>query len=221
MSVFDFLPFSGRNREQDTIALLKKQVSQVYASVEELVVLMTAYIAGDDVLCGEKRKSIDVLERECDDVRRLIEETLYSGAFLPLSRSRILDFAEKVDDIADAVQDTAHITKYLTGELRLSDVDSILSDLVGKTKECVKHLHDAVYSFDDEEKVKQLISQVDREEHEVDQIEEKVFNMLYIQDHPFKSLHLYSKLLDFAGGISNRAEDASDTLSLIVLMHKP
>ena len=44
---------------------------------------------GDDAQVSEKMEYIDRQEHEADELRRQIEESLYSGAFLPLSRGRI------------------------------------------------------------------------------------------------------------------------------------
>jgi len=45
--------------------------------------------------------------------------------------------------------------------------------------------------------------------------------MIYEGEHPPKDLILLSKFVEYQGAVSNKAEDASDALSMIALMHKP
>lgn len=221
MGVFNFIPFLGRNEEKRTIELLKEDMNLVYEIVCELNSLFAAFKDGDESVVVEKRDSIDSVEHQVDGLRRQIEESLYSGAFMPISRGRILDFAEKIDDIADVTQDTAHMTSFITKDLRVPEVDGMLGEHINKTCECVMHLKDAVNEIDDGRKIRDLIKKVEDAEHEVDLIERRIFHSLYNAVQETKPLLLYSKLIEFAGEISNTAEDASDMLSLLLLMHKP
>lgn len=221
MGIFDLLPLVGRNKERDTIIFLQEETALVYESVCELGFLFDGFHIGDEKIVVEKRDVINGLEKKSDEVRRQIEESLYQGAFLPMSRSRILDLAEKTDEVADLVQDSSHLIGHISGDVRVSELDDLVKEQISETVECVKHLKEAVDAIDEEAKVKELIKKVEVEEHHVDLIEDKLFKKLYSQDYTPKSLILYGKLIEFIGKISNKAEDASDTLSLILLMHNP
>ncbi|MFH1789204.1 MAG: TIGR00153 family protein [Candidatus Altiarchaeota archaeon] len=221
MGLFDLLPLVGRNKERETIGFLQEETCLVYESVRELGLLFYGFHERDDKIVSEKRDSINALEKKSDGLRRQIEESLYQGAFLPMSRSRILDLAEKTDEVANLVQDAAHLTQHMSGDIRVPELDELLKEQVKETLDCVKHLKEAVEQIDDDEKVRQLIKKVEVEEHHVDLIENKLFKKLYEEDYKPKTLILYGKLIEFVGKISNKAEDASDTLSLILLMHNP
>jgi len=220
MGMFDMLPFIGKSKERETIQLLHEQLALVFESACELERLFADFQVGSEAGVKARADSIDRLEKRTDVLRRQIEESLYSGAFLPMSRSRILDFSEKADDVADAIQDAAHMSKFIPKSRRIPQVDEALRDHLKETVDCVRHLKEAVDAIDDEAKIKALILAVEKEEHDVDLIEERIFKLLYEDEHPVNPLLLYSKLIEFAGEISNKAEEASDALSLVVLMHR-
>ncbi len=220
MSLFG-LPFFGKNKERETIELLKQDMALIYESSCMLVELFKAFNLGDEGKVSDKASVIDDLEKQVDGLRRRIEESIYSGAFLPMGRSRVFDFAEKIDDIADSVQDTAHMFGFIANDLRIPGVDGLLGELLEVTRECVLKLREAVDSIGVSDDLKSLIIEVEDIEHKADLIEENIFRVLYEGEHSTKPLILYSKLIEFVGMISNNCETASDTLSMIDLILKP
>jgi len=84
----------------------------------------------------------------------------------------------------------------------------------------VKLLKESVDNIEDLEKVRGIIKKIRINEHESDKTSYQAYNLLYGEERDPRSLQLLSKLIEFISEISNKAEDASDSLSLIVLMHK-
>lgn len=221
MGIFDMIPFLGRDREKQTISLMKEHMAMVYRVVVELNNAFNALKEKNIVLLREKRSSISMLEGKADDIRRNIEENLYSGAFLPGSRSRILDFTEKVDEIADVAEDVAKLTAFLEEEVIAEELLQTLQMLLKETKDCAEFLSKCMDNMNDVEKIRSLVKEVGVKEHEIDAIEGQAFQMLYKGRYDAKDLMLLSKLIEYMGEISNRTEDASDALSLMILVHKP
>lgn len=221
MDLLNRLPFFGRKKERETISLIKEQIGVVYDTVSQLGGVFSAIETGDESSLAEKRKIIDDLEHHADGIRREIEENLYSGAFLPMSRSEILGFAEQVDEIADVAQDVSHLTFFLDDVKIDDDLLKLLKEHTEVTLECVRCLKNAIECIDKSEGVKESINRCREGEHNADKIERSAFQLLYKSGHEAKDLILLSKLIELMGQISNYAEDASDTLSLILLMHRP
>lgn len=221
MDLLNRLPFFGRKKERETISLIKEQIGVVYDAVSQLGGVFSAIETGDESSLAEKRRIIDDLEHHADGIRREIEENLYSGAFLPMSRSEILGFAEQVDEIADVAQDVSHLTFFLDDVKIDDDLLKLLKEHTEVTLECVRCLKNAIECIDKSEGVKESINRCREGEHNADKIERSAFQLLYKSGHEAKDLILLSKLIELMGQISNYAEDASDTLSLILLMHRP
>jgi len=220
MSFFDFLPF-GKSKEKDTIDLIQEQVSLVYTSVECTRDAIEALAGGNTRVFAEKRDTVNHLEDRIDGITRKIEENLYSGAFLAVSRSRILDFAEDVDDVVDAAKDAVNIGDVLAGLNLEEGFHALLRKHLDATVDCVGFLKKCVENINNSEKISEYIIKVREEEHRVDTIAFELFHRIRSSKYDAKNFILLSKMLEFMNNISDRSEDASDTLKLITLMHKP
>jgi len=220
MRIFGEIPFLGETREKKTLMKIKKHLETTYRVVKELDNAFEALEKEDYELLKEKQKNVASLEREADELRREIEEDLYSGAFLPISKSRILDFAEKVDETADAAEDASKVLTFLKGDEIPHELPSLLRNEIKKAMDSVKLLKESVDNIEDLEKVRGIIKKIRINEHESDKTSYQAYNLLYGEERDPRSLQLLSKLIEFISEISNKAEDASDSLSLIVLMHK-
>lgn len=220
MGLFDLIPFFGGGREKDTVELIQEQMKLVYDSVENTRMAIEALTKKDIKLFEEKRAIVNKLEDQVDTVTRKVEENLYSGAFLAVSRSRILDLAEDVDDIADAAKDVVNI-----GDVMIDiEIDGEFSALLRKhmeaTLECVGYLKKCVESINNPEGMSECILKVREQEHKVDTNAAELFHLIR-RRYDAKDFVLISKMVEFMDSISDRSEDASDTLKLITLMHKP
>jgi len=211
----------SRGKEEETIRLLRDHAKVVCETGMQLKPLINALYEKDGKTLAEGREKVDGLEHEADVLRRKIEETLYSGAFLPLSKSRILDYAEAMDDVADKVQDIARLSEFMEDVKISGELYELLQKHADLTVECIAHLKDAFKNIEDPKSEREIIQRVREKEHEADLIENKIFRMIYEGEHPPKDLILLSKFVEYQGAVSNKAEDASDALSMIALMHKP
>ena len=144
-----------------------------------------------------------------DSIAQLYEE--YEDALIryALRLTHDRDWAE------DLVQDTF---VRAMGHLELL---KMLKQHTQVTLDCVECLKNAIECIDKSEGVKESIYKCREGEHNADIIERDAFQLLYKSGHEAKDLILLSKLIELMGQISNYAEDASDTLSLILLMHRP
>lgn len=221
MSLFDLLPFVGKSRERDTVDLIQEQVALVYSSVENTRDAVEALAGGDRRLFEDRRDRVNALEDQIDGVTRRIEENLYSGAFLAVSRSRILDLAEEVDDIADATKDVVNIGDVMASMPIGEDFHALLRKHMEATLECVGYLKKCVENINSPERMVGFIVKVREQEHKVDTIASELFHFIRSPKYDAKNFIMISKMLEFMDSISDSSEDASDTLKLITLMHKP
>jgi predicted phosphate transport protein (TIGR00153 family) len=221
MGLFDLIPFLGGSREADTIGLIQEQMLLVHASVESTRDAVEALARGDKKLFEEKRDVVNALEDRIDGITRKIEENLYSGAFLAVSRSRILDFAEEVDDIADAAKDVVNIGDVMAYMQVGEDFHALLHEHMEATLECVGYLGKCVENINNPKRLLEYIPKVREQEHRVDTIASQLFRFIRSPTYDAKNFILISKMIEFMDTISDRSEDASDTLKLITLMHKP
>jgi predicted phosphate transport protein (TIGR00153 family) len=218
--VLSRMPFFGESRERKTFDKILEHVATTYEAVSELDKALEAFQKEDGKILKEKLENVDLLEKKGDRLRRSIEEDLYSGAFLPISRSRILDFAENVDKVSDTAEDASKLLPFLGKDDVPDELVALLRDGVRKAMESVKLLRDGIDSIEDLAKIRDIINRIRAKEHESDEISYKAYAFLYGRKYDARAMHLTAKLIEFISNISDTAEDASDSLSLIVLMHK-
>jgi predicted phosphate transport protein (TIGR00153 family) len=221
MNLLDLIPFFGRSKEEDTVSLIKEHMNLVYGAVESTRDAIEALVRKDYLLFKGKASSVNSLEDRADSVTRRIEENLYSGAFLAVSRSRILDFAEEVDNIADSAKDAVNI-----GDIIMTmDIDESFHTLLQRhmeaTLECVAYLKKCVESMNNPDEIPRLIEKVREQEHKVDTIAAELFRLIRDQKYDTKNFIIMSKMFEFMDDISDSAEDASDDLKLIMLINRP
>jgi len=218
---FGIIPFLGRSKERETIELLKGHVDIVCKSVDELSGIFSDLEKGDYTDLEEKRNRVSNLEADADRKRREIEESLYKGAFLPMSRSQIFNFAENVDRIAGIAEDLAKGSVFLEGKNVPRELLSLLQEQLGKTIRCVDLLKECMENIDDTENLRKLIADIRMKEHELDDYSDRSLHALYDCECDAKTLLILSQLIRLLSNIPNQAEDASDVLSLIMLQHHP
>ena len=221
MGLFDWIPFVGKSKEKSTIELMQEQMNLVCKSVENTRMAVEALTEKNKSLFVEKREAVNSLEEEIDCVTRQIEENLYSGAFLAVSRSRILDLVEDVDDVADAAKDVVNIGDIMVEHEMSGEFNDLIRRHMNATVECVGYLKECFDSIDDHEKLPELIKKVRKQEHEVDEIAKELFHLIRKPDYDAKDFLLLSKMIEFMDEISDRSEAASDTLKLVMLVHMP
>jgi len=220
MGILNIFNLLGRGREQKTLNLLDEEMKTVHQTVIELKGVLEDLRNLDVKGLEERRQRISTLEHKSDGIKRRVEEEIYRGAFLPMSRSRILNFAEEVDEIANVTQDVSNMTVFFEEPIN-QELYDVLSKHLEVTIECVESLMEGFKCLDNHAGIKKCIIKVEEKEHEADLLEYSAFKLMYKKLDGAKQLLTTSKLIEFIGRISNKAEDASDTLSLIVLMHKP
>lgn len=153
------------------------------------------------------------LEREGDAIRREIFSDVYEGAFLPYLRSDLCKFVEMVDNVFDAVKDTAsyYLDAKLPPEMREECIRVALLN-VG-TCEMLSITFDAMLQGED---LREKTLAVRIYEKKVDDIKFSLFRD--IRKTPVDDFWDGRLLADFISGltgITDIIEDASDYLQII------
>ncbi|MCG6893386.1 MAG: TIGR00153 family protein [Desulfobacteraceae bacterium] len=93
--------FSKGRKEQVVIERITEHIRLLEVACEEMRIGMEG---------GDLRRIHHVLrlEREADAIRRQIIAAVYEGAFLPYLRPNLCRFAENVDRVFDAIEETAY-----------------------------------------------------------------------------------------------------------------
>lgn len=218
MGFLDGIPFLGRDKENRALDLIRRHMLVATEAVRELGIFFDALARNDAEGTRLHLAAIKRREDEADTLAHEIEQLLYSGAFLPVSRSRIIDLVEQVDDIADGAKDAANIAVRLLDRKHDPGLVTLLGRMTADGIEAAELL---VFAFDAlrdhrPEDTRRVIEQIGSREHEADQLKAEVYARLYELGDAML-LFLVSGVADATSGISDAAEHASDELRLMVI----
>lgn len=229
------LPIGGK-KEKEAVGLLKRNAGEVLDVVKRFEDMIIASFSERDIAKTEALgRKISDLETNADKSRRKFTRALHEGAFLPVFRGDLARLAEKLDDVADAAEETMRtillreklLVTLAKAEKRRKSAKVIREDLVKmarlatKTVESLKSAVNMMMSNVDAANEK--VNEVEKLEHESDIIEQGLINDLY--DHeklldPISVMQL-KEIISRIGSISDRAEDTADIILIIGYGFRP
>jgi predicted phosphate transport protein (TIGR00153 family) len=164
---------------------------------------------------GDARRIREVLqlEREADAIRRRIIAAVFEGAFLPYLRPNLCRFAENVDRVFDAIEETAY--NYLEMELPPSIRDHCLRVAFYNVRIC-EMLLISFQAMIRGTRLREKTLAVRIYEKKVDDLKFEIRRQL--RRLPVENFWEGRILADFVAGltsISDIVEDASDDLHII------
>lgn len=207
-------------RESRVEKQFREHAQLVYECVLKLQELMPLFYRGDFDSLRDKVDEMSVLEHEADEIRRIMEIEFFKGAFLPFDREDRIILAELVDSVADVTQETAYGI-CLSRVQFPGQFEDDYQEMVDAVCETVRVLKESVEMLDED--LAQAIAkahEVEVKEEVVDRIERRILKKLYTayRNGDFGILKLI-ELKNTAirlGDITDRAEDASDRVLIIV-----
>jgi predicted phosphate transport protein (TIGR00153 family) len=207
-------------RESRVEKHFREHAQLVYECVLKLQELMPLFYQGDFDSLEKKVDEMSILEHQADEVRRIMEIEFFKGAFLPFDREDRIILAELVDSVADITQEAAYGI-CLSRVQFPSQFEDDFRELVDSVCETARVLKESVEMLDQD--LAQAIAkahEVEAKEEMVDRIERKIIKKLYdaYRNGDFGILKLIElkNTASRLGDITDRAEDASDRVLIIV-----
>lgn len=214
--------FFGKETEVEKYS--KLHVRLVYECTLKLKDVMIHFYKGNYDLVDSEVEEISRYENEADEIRRKMEVQFYGGAFLPFDREDRIILAESVDSVADATQSAAYALSL--GRIHFPpQFEEDFIHLVESSCRTVSVLKDCI------ELLEKDLSEALNKAHEVeefevkgDKIERQIVLKLY-DTYKKKEIDLFTffelkNITEKIGNISDRAEDASDRVPIIVAKRK-
>lgn len=222
----------GGGREKEAVKIMEQHVAIVLDVVKKLEELTKAFQKGNAKKLGALEAELDRLETKADGVRRKFEASLVEGAFLPAYRSDFSALAERIDDVADMAQEAARafvwrgvfcdtIAKACKKKAEAREIVDGFVKIVQKAVDATTALKEAVGTLmSNVEVARANANKVELAEHESDLLEEKLIKQLYTHEKLFDPVSIIQikDIVEKMGAVSNRAEDASDLISIISYM---
>ena len=204
-------------KQQEIEALVFEHLDRVDESLRYFIQSLNAYVQERDVekadaMALETHKS----EGRADDVRRRVETQLLTGALMPASRRDILQLVDQVDRLANAAENA--LDHLLIQRIQIPDVmRPAILEITNKTEIIFSHVKEAIANlFEKMETALEHTQQIEHIEGEIDHIERKTLKELFKQELDLAHKLQVNSFIRSVVELSDRAEDLSDHIELMV-----
>lgn len=204
-------------KHKEIEALVLEHLGHVDATLQAFSRSLDAYLREGDVETAD-RYALETHQAEgrADDARRRIETQLLSGSLLPTSRRDILQIIEQVDRLANAAEE---ILDYLLLQ-RVEVPDEIMPEIteIGvQSSNAFDEVKKAVTGlFQNVDQALEHTKAIEQLEGEVDHLERRATKRLFALDIELARKLQISGFIQRLVRLSDRAEDLSDLIELIV-----
>jgi len=204
-------------RQKEIEGLVFEHLERVDESLRFFIQSLNAYVQDQDIeeadrFALETHKS----EGRADDVRRRVETQLLSGALMPTSRRDILRLVEEVDRLANAAENA--LDHLLIQRIDIPcELRPAILEITNKSETIFDHVKEAIGNlFHQMEAALEHTQQIEHIEGEIDHIERKALKQLFALDLDLAHKLQVNNFVRSVVELSDRAEDLSDHIELMV-----
>jgi uncharacterized protein len=162
-----------------------------------------------------KAEAIKEAEHTCDGLTRAIIESVNKTFVTPLDREDIHALAISLDDVMDAIDAAAavtrlyKITKIRPGARRLADI----------VCESMDRICEAVGALDKRKGVLELAARINQLEREADRVHQDSIVALFDEEQDPITVIKWKEIFDFLEAATDRCEDVGNLLEGVVVKH--
>lgn len=168
-----------------------------------------------DPIAVDQVAAIKDIEHLCDRSTRSIIDRLNRTFVTPLDREDIHALAVGLDDVMDAIDAAAavtkmyHVTKARQGAQRLAEIIADSTDLIAE----------AMTLLERRDGVLELAARINQLEHEGDRVHQDAIVALFDDEKDAITIIKWKEILDFLEAATDRCEDVANRLEGTVVKH--
>lgn len=200
---------------------LESQIEEFLNSVSEGAIVfekgVRCYLENDGENFSAYLKKIHELEHRADELRRTIENMLYTHTLIPEHRGDVLALLENTDNVIDTMKETLDQFDIETPEIS-AEFGKDFGDLISASVQAAETLVNAIRAFFIEARaVKEYLHKVIFYEKEADRIGNNLKRKVFQTNMELsKKFHLRYFALHIQN-VSDRAEEVADRLAIYSL----
>jgi uncharacterized protein len=163
----------------------------------------------------DKADEIKEVEHQCDNLTHQIIQRLHRTFVTPLDREDIFELARSLDDVMDAIDDTAAL-------VRLYQIEQVRPDarvLAGIIRASVDQLVMALKALEKRVGVAEPAVEINRLENEADRAHQAGVRRLFEEERDPVGIIKWKEILDFLEDATDRCEDVANVLEGVVVKH--
>ena len=201
-------------------ALVIKHLDKVVETLDNFQDSLYSYLGGDIDQADRLALATHQAESSADDIRREVEAQLLGGALLAPSRRDILEIIERVDGLANAGEAALDYIMLQHVEIP-NEIKGQLHSIGEKTGEISREVKQAMQMmFDDLRRVTEHTKAIEIKEGEIDRLERDAIKLVFGMDIGLAEKLQLREMIEQLVEISDRAEDLSDRIDIMVVERK-
>lgn len=163
----------------------------------------------------DQAEVIKDIEHQCDRSTRGIIDRLNRTFVTPLDREDIHALAVGLDDVMDAIDAAAAVTRLYkvtharSGTRRLAEIVSDAADRIAE----------AMHALERKEGVLELAARISQLEHEADRVHQDAIVALFDDEKDPIAVIKWKEILDFLEAATDRCEDVANRLEGTIVKH--
>jgi predicted phosphate transport protein (TIGR00153 family) len=175
----------------------------------------------EDMLAGEqprwdKADEVKEIEHRCDLMTHEIIQRLNRTFVTPIDREDIHSLARSLDDIMDAIDDSATVLRIY----RIVDVRFGARELARIISSCTEQVKLALEAMGGQrDGVRQRAVEINRLENEADRLHQHAVSRLFDEERDPIAVIKWKEILDFLESATDRCEDVANVLEGVVVKH--
>jgi uncharacterized protein len=163
----------------------------------------------------DKADEIKEVEHKCDFLTHEIIQRLHRTFVTPLDREDIHDLARSLDDVMDAIDDSAAVVRLYSIERVRPDARELVRIIKASTDEMVK----ALKALERRDGVAEPAVEINRLENEADRVHYAAVRRLFEEERDPIVIMKWKEILDFLEQATDRCEDVANAVEGIVVKH--
>ncbi len=168
-----------------------------------------------DPLDVTKAEDIKEIEHACDQRTHRIMERLNKTFVTPLDREDIHALAISLDDVMDAIDAAAAVTRLY----KITHVRPGARRLVEIIVESTERIHEALTALEKRHGVLELAARVNQLEREADRVHQDCIVALFDEERDPITVIKWKEIFDFLEAATDRCEDVGNLLEGVIVKH--
>lgn len=163
----------------------------------------------------DKADEIKEVEHKCDFITHEVIQRLHKTFVTPLDREDIHSLARSLDDVIDAIDDSASI-------LRLYQINKVRPDARAQSRiilACAEQLVSAMKALGKKQGISGCAVEINRLENEADRAHQLAVRHLFEEERDPIAIIKWKEVLDFLEAATDRCEDVANVLEGVVVKH--
>ena len=163
----------------------------------------------------DKADQIKEVEHKCDFLTHEIIQRLHRTFVTPLDREDIHDLARSLDDVMDAIDDSAAVVRLYSIDRVRPDARELVHIIKASTDAMVK----ALKALERRDGVAGPAVEINRLENEADRVHYAAVRRLFEEERDPIVIMKWKEILDFLEEATDRCEDVANAVEGIVVKH--